>query len=75
MCMDFRFPYHEKSGAEAPNKVSLPHPLQGVLRIRVHSPLVGVCDPSSIGRHWVPDEPPVGSAILQVGSSSDWCAS
>ena len=72
--MDFHFPYHEKSGAGAPNKVSLPHPLQGVLCMRVHSPLVGECDPSLICMHWVHDEPPIGSAALQVGSSSDWCA-
>ena len=26
-CMDFRFPYHERSGAGASNRVSLPHPL------------------------------------------------
>ena len=34
--------------------------------MRVHSPLVGVCDPSLICRHWNPFEPPVGSAPPQV---------
>ena len=71
--MDFRFLYHERSGAGAPNRVSLPHPLQGVLCMRVHSPLADECDPSFIYRHWVPDEPPVGFAVPQVESPSDWC--
>ena len=71
--MDFHFPYHEKSGAGEPDKASLPHPLQGVYWMRVHSPLVGVCDPSLTCRHWVLYEPPVGSTALQVGSPSDYC--
>ena len=29
VCMDFRFPYHEKSGAGEPDKASLPHSQQG----------------------------------------------
>ena len=41
--------------------------------MRVHSSLVGECDPSSICMHWVPDEPNVGSAIPQVEPQSDWC--
>ena len=72
--MDLRFPYHEKLGAGPPNKVSLPHPRQVVLCRRVHSPLVGVCDPSLICRHLVSYEPSVGSTALQVGFPSDWCA-
>ena len=71
--MDFRFPYHEKSGAGALNRVSLPHPLQGVLCMRVHSPLADECDPSLICMHWVPDEPLIGSAVPHVESPSDWC--
>ena len=71
--MDFHFPYPEKSGAGEPDKASLPHPQQGVLCMMVHSPLVGVCDPSLTCRHWAPCEPPVGSTALQVGSPSGWC--
>ena len=71
--MDFHFPYHEKSGAGEPDKASLPHPLQGVLCMRVHSPLVGVCDPSLTYRHWAPFEPPVSSTALQVGSPFGSC--
>ena len=71
--MDFHFPYHEKLGAGAPDKASLPHPLQGVQCMRVHSPLVGVCDPSLTCMHWVPYESLVGFDALQVGSPSDYC--
>ena len=71
--MDFHFPYHEKSGAREPDKASLPHPQQGVLCMRVHLPLVGVCDPLLTCRHWAPCEPPVGSTALQVGSLFGWC--
>ena len=71
--MDFHFPYHENSGAREPDKASLPHPQQGVLCMRVQSPLVGVCGPSLTCRHWVPYELPIGSAALQVGSLSDYC--
>ena len=41
--------------------------------MRVHSPLVGECDPSLICRHWDPFEPPVGSTVLQVGAPSVQC--
>ena len=41
--------------------------------MRVHSPLADECDPSLIYRQWVPDEPPVSSAVPQVESPSDWC--
>ena len=41
--------------------------------MRVHSPLVGECDPSLICRHWDPFEPPVGSIVLQVGAPSVQC--
>ena len=37
--------------------------------MRVHSPVVGVCDPSLTCRHWALFESPVGSAALQVGDS------
>ena len=70
--MDFRFPYHERSGTGAPNRVSLPLPMQGVLCMRVHSPLEDGCDPSSIYMHSVPGETPFCSAIPQVGSPFDW---
>ena len=70
--MDFRFPYHERSGAGAPNRASLPHPLQGVLCMRVHSPLEDGCDPSWFYMNWVPSEPPVASVVRQVGSPFDW---
>ena len=70
--MDFHFPYHENFERE-PDKASLPHPQQAVLCMRVHSPLVGVCDPSLTFRHLVPYELPVGSTALQVGSPSDYC--
>ena len=45
---------------------------QGVLCMRVHSPLEDGCDPLSIYMNWVPSEPPVGSAVTQVGSPIDW---
>ena len=41
--------------------------------MRVHSPLVGECDPSLICRHWDSFEPPVGSTVLRVGAPSVQC--
>ena len=71
--MDFRSPYHEKLGAGAPGKISLLYPQQGGLCMRVHSPLVGECDPSSICRHWDPFNPLVGFVVLQVGAPFVQC--
>ena len=60
-------------GVEAPSKASLPLPQQGELCMRVHSPWVGVCDPSWIDKHWDPCGPLVGCVAPQVEAPSDHC--